>query len=129
VVRASARWQRDRIGITFRRLSMTWKSTIAAAAVLSMSVATATLAAAPTTLTGKISDAMCKGKHDGDAKQCVEKCIKGGDKYVLVVDTKIYAISNQKFADLAKFAGDTAVVTGDVKDDTITISKMAAPKK
>jgi len=112
---------------------MTWKSTLAAAAVLSMSVATATLAAEPQTWTGKISDAMCAksgGKHNGDPKDCIDKCIKGGDKYVLVVDKKIYAISNQKFADLAKFAGDTPVmVTGEMKDDTITVSKIAAPKK
>jgi hypothetical protein len=108
---------------------MKWQSTIATAAVLAMSVASATLAAAPQTWTGKITDAMCKGKHDGDPKACVEKCIKGGEKYVLVVDSKIYAISNQKFADLPKFAGDTAVVTGDLKDDTITVTKIAAPKK
>jgi hypothetical protein len=111
---------------------MTWKSTIATAAVLAMSVASATLAAAPQTWTGQISDAMCAkaGKHMGDdPKKCTTECIKGGDKYVLVVDKKIYAISNQKFADLSKFAGATAVVTGEMKDDTITVSKIAAPKK
>jgi hypothetical protein len=55
------------------------------------------------------------------------------DKYVLVAKddkgaTKVYAISNQTFKDLPKYAGQTAVVTGDMKDDTITVSKIAAPK-
>ena len=107
---------------------MNWQRTIATMSVVAMTVATGTLAAAPQTWTGKVSDAMCKGVHNGDAKACVDKCIKGGDKYVLVVDAKVYNISNQKFADLSKFAGATAVVTGDMKDDTITITKMAAPK-
>jgi hypothetical protein len=82
------------------------------------------------TWTGEISDAMCKGMHSGkDAKQCTSDCIKNGSKYVLVVDEKtIYNIDNQKFADLPKFAGGAAVVTGTMKDDTITITKMAAPK-
>jgi hypothetical protein len=99
-----------------------------AAVMMAAVVSVATLAAAPTTLTGKISDAMCAGKHQGDAKACVVKCIKGGEKYVLVVGDKTYKIANQKFADLVKFGGVDAVVTGEVKDDTITISKMAAPK-
>jgi hypothetical protein len=107
---------------------MKWQSKIAAASVFAMTVATGTLFAAPATWTGKVSDAMCKGVHQGDAKQCVDKCIKGGEKYVLVVGDKVYNISNQKFADLPKFAGATAVVTGEMKDDSITISKMAAPK-
>ena len=107
---------------------MNWQRTIATMSIVAMSVATGTLMAAPQTWTGKVSDAMCKGVHNGDAKACVDKCIKGGDKYVLVVDDKVYNISNQKFADLPKFAGATAVVTGDMKDDSITITKMAAPK-
>lgn len=108
---------------------MKWQSTFAATAVLALSVATGTLIAAPQSWTGKVSDSMCKGVHNGDAKACVEKCIKGGDKYVLVVGDKVYSISNQSFKDLPKYAGAEAVVTGDLgKDDAITISKMAAPK-
>lgn len=116
---------------------MQWQSKIAAASIFAMTVATGTLVAAPATWTGQISDAMCKGVHSGDAKACVEKCMKApGAKYMLVVKddkdptaaAKVYAISNQTYKDLPKFAGQTAVVTGDMKDDTITVSKMAAPK-
>lgn len=115
---------------------MKWfqKATFGGVALATVMAAT-TAWAAPQTWTGVISDAMCAGKHGGDAKQCTEKCVKGGEKYVLVVTdadkkSKVYAISNQKFADLAKYAGEPAVVTGELgKDDSITISKMAAPKK
>jgi hypothetical protein len=112
---------------------MKWQSKIAAASILAMTFAAGPLVAAPASWTGQISDAMCKGVHQGDAKACVDKCMKDKDaKYVLVVKdkdaSKVYAISNQKFADLAKFAGQDAVVTGEMKDDTITVSKIAAPK-
>jgi hypothetical protein len=111
---------------------MKWQSRVAAASIFAMTVASGPLAAAPASWTGQISDAMCHGVHQIDPKTCVDKCIKGGEKYVLVVQdkdaSKVYAISNQKFADLAKFAGQTAVVTGDMKDDSITVTKIAAPK-
>lgn len=106
-------------------LKATLKLGMAAAVV---ALATVSAAAAPATWTGKISDAMCAGNHKTDAKTCTAKCIKDGEKYVLVVDSKTYKIANQKFADLAKFGGTTAVVTGELKDDTITITKIAAPK-
>ncbi|HEY6358241.1 MAG TPA: hypothetical protein VIX35_08345, partial [Vicinamibacterales bacterium] len=133
-----------------------WHSKLAAASILVFTVATGTVVTAQRTVstpppmggaggggggdtqpkavsqtwTGTVSDAMCKGMHNGkDAKQCTADCVKNGSKYVLVVDEKtIYNIDNQKFKDLPKFAGDTAVVTGTIKDDTITITKMAAPK-
>jgi hypothetical protein len=135
---------------------MAWHSKLAAASVLVLTVAAGTVVTAQQrgtggpppmggdggggggapakatsqTWTGTISDAMCKGMHNGkDAKQCTADCIKNGSKYVLVVDDKtIYNIDNQKFKDLPKFAGDAAVVTGTLKDDTITITKMAVPK-
>ena len=137
---------------------MAWHSKLAAASVLVLTVAAGTVVTAEQrgggtpppmggvggaggggdtrpkatsqTWTGTISDAMCKGVHNGkDAKDCTAECVKNGSKYVLVVDDKtIYNIDNQKFKDLPKFAGDSTVVTGTMKDDTITITKMAAPK-
>ena len=84
--------------------------------------------------TGKISEAMCGLKHNekttGD-KGCVESCVKRGSSYVFVSGDKVYKIANQDFADLKTHAGDTVVLTGDMKDDTVTISKLdvPAPKK
>jgi hypothetical protein len=61
-------------------------------------------------------------------KDCTEACIKGGAKYVFVSGDKIYKIANQDFAGLKKHAGEKVALTGDVKDDTITVAKVEAPK-
>jgi len=135
---------------------MAWQSKLAAASILAFTVAAGTVVTAEQrgvgappplggsgggggdarpkatsqTWTGAISTEMCKGIPSGqDAKQCTADAVKNGSKYVLVVDDKtIYNIDNQKFKELPKFAGDTAVVTGTIKDDTITITKIATPK-
>jgi len=83
------------------------------------------------TWVGKISDAHCgAGKHTmGTPEECVTGCVKNG-QYVFVGDKdKIFKIENQKLADLAKFAGKPAEITGTAKGDTITVAKIAAPKK
>jgi hypothetical protein len=83
-----------------------------------------------TTWAGKISDAHCgAGKHSmGTAEECVTACAKNGG-YVFVGDKdKVFKIANQKFADLAKFAGKDVELTGTAKDDTITVTKVAAKK-
>jgi hypothetical protein len=85
---------------------------------------------------GRISDAMCNAKHaDGEHgtkkmtdRQCVEACVKGGEKYVFVGEgDKVYKIGNQDFAGLKTHAGHEVTVTGDVKDDTVTITKIEMP--
>jgi hypothetical protein len=86
---------------------------------------------------GKISDSMCKATHaDGEHgtkkmtdRQCVEKCINGGANYVFVGDgDKVYPIANQKFAGLKAHAGHDVTVTGTMKGDTLTITKIEMPK-
>lgn len=92
--------------------------------------------AAAETLTGKISDSMCGASH-GDkggtmAKDhdCATGCVKGGSTYVFVTekDNKIYKIANQKLADLTTHAGHTVTITGEVKGDTITVTKVEMQK-
>jgi|SRR4051812_23172940 hypothetical protein len=98
------------------------------------------LAAAPAsaadTWKGQISDAMCSAKHaDGDHgtkkmtdRQCVEACAKGGAQYVFVGEgDKVYKIANQNYAGLKTHAGHSVTVTGTMKDDTVTISKIDMP--
>lgn len=94
--------------------------------------------AADQTLTGKISDSMCGASHakmiteHPDMKtdhNCAVACVKAGAKYVFVSGGKVYNIDNQDFADLEKGAGRTVRLTGDVKGDTITVSKVAMPEK
>jgi hypothetical protein len=86
---------------------------------------------APQTWTGIVSDAMCNGDHGGevDEKECTEKCMKNGDKLVLVTDfgKKIWQIANQNFPGLSERGGSTVKVTGELKGDAITISKVEKP--
>jgi hypothetical protein len=99
-----------------------------------VAVVTAQTAAA-LTLTGKISDSLCKAKHEEAAEgqgkmadhDCTISCVRGGSKYVLLVDAKVYEIANQGFADLMTHAGHTVKLTGDVKGDQITVSKIEMP--
>jgi len=105
-----------------------------AAAVLF--AASPVLAGESKTLTGVLSDAKCNGKHkaaehgsqaDSD-HECVTKCVEGGGKYVFVSGGKTYQIANQDFADLKAHGGHTVALTGEMKDDAITVSKIAMPK-
>jgi hypothetical protein len=91
------------------------------------------VAAAPQTWTGKISDKMCGASHKAmggkpDA-ECTTACVKGGADYVFVgPQDKIFVIANQKFADLPKHAGHTVKLTGELgKDGAITITKIEMP--
>ena len=86
------------------------------------------------TWTGQISDSACGMTHAKmlaehkdlkTDKDCALACIKGGSKYVFVSDGKVYNIANQKFASLKTRAGETVALTGTMKGDTITISKIA----
>jgi len=107
----------------------------AAAAVSAILVGLGGTASAET-LTGKISDAMCgkshasmteHGKQMSD-KQCTVACVEHGSQYVIVSGDKVLKVSNQDFAGLKQFAGDTVKLTGDVKGDTITVAKIEKAK-
>jgi hypothetical protein len=86
----------------------------------------------PVSVTGQISDSLCKAKHEEAAegqgkmadRECTLACVRGGSKYVLLVGDKVMQITNQTFADLEKHAGHKVKVTGDVKGDQITVSKI-----
>lgn len=90
------------------------------------------------TWTGKISDSMCGASHTKmmashqDAKtdrDCTLACIQGGAKYVFVSKGKVYTIENQDLADLKVHAGHTVQLTGEMKGNSITVSKIAMPEK
>jgi len=91
--------------------------------------------AAEQTVTGQISDSLCKAKHEEAAEDqgkmsdhdCTVACVKGGSKYVLLgSDGKVYDIANQDFKDLEKMAGAKVKMTGDVKGTSISVSKIEA---
>ena len=84
------------------------------------------------TFIGQISDSACgashskmTGQHGKSDRDCTLACVKGGSKYVFVSGGSVYQIGNQSFADLEKRAGQMVEVTGDMKGDTITVSKIS----
>ena len=93
-------------------------------------------ARAPETWKGTISDSMCGLKHSAekhggkgsDHRACIEKCVKGGDEYVLVSDGKVMKIANQDFAGLKTHAAHEVMLTGEIKDGAIVVSKIEMPK-
>ena len=83
------------------------------------------------TLTGMLSDSMCKLHHESGAEgqettdpDCTRDCVKGGSKYVLVVDDKVYTIVNQDQAQLPEHAGTQVVVRGAVRGDLIEVAAV-----
>ena|SRR5438093_8152634 len=91
------------------------------------------------TWTGQISDSACGAKHEEAAegagkmpdRECTQACMRGGSKYVFVVAERegfsravVYQIGNQDNKDLATHAGHTVKLTGELKDKTITVSKI-----
>ena len=107
---------------------------LAAAAVL---FTAGTTFAAEQTWNGQISDSLCGAKHESESigegngkisdQECTVACVKGGSKYVLVSNGKVYQIANQTYADLAKHAGHTVKLTGETKGDSIIVSKIEMP--
>jgi hypothetical protein len=91
--------------------------------------------AAEQTWTGKISDSACGAKHEEAAegqgvmadRDCTQACIRGGSKYVLVVDGKVFQIANQDNKDLATHAGHLVKMTGEMRGSAITVSKIEMP--
>jgi hypothetical protein len=95
-----------------------------------------TLPAAADTWTGRISDSLCGAKHEAAAEgedkmpdaDCTKACVRGGSTFVFVASNgTIYTIANQEFADLAVRAGREVKLSGDLKDNTITVTRIETP--
>ncbi|OFV92743.1 MAG: hypothetical protein A3F68_06585 [Acidobacteria bacterium RIFCSPLOWO2_12_FULL_54_10] len=83
--------------------------------------------AAEQTLEGTITDSMCGMKHSSaDAKACTMSCAKNSG-YSLVVGDKVYKLAGME-AELAKYAGDRAKVTGTVDGMNMKVSSVSAPE-
>jgi hypothetical protein len=108
---------------------------VLAAAVVFVSAA-GLQARAEETWKGTITDSMCGLKHSADKhggkaadhRACVEKCVSGGDEYAFVTDGKLMKISNQSFAGLKTHAAHEVMLTGEIKDGAIVVSKVEMPK-
>ncbi len=83
--------------------------------------------AAEVHLKGVIEDSTCAESHTQMSPKdsrvaCVKKCLKSGASAVLVVDGKIYKITNQKA--VLKYAGEEVLVDGTVTGDAIQVTKI-----
>jgi peroxiredoxin len=89
--------------------------------------------AASMTWKGEISDSNCAISHQKvtqvhpslNNRSCTLACIGDGAKFVFVSDGKVFKIANQDLPALTANAGYTVQLTGDLKDGTITVSKVA----
>lgn len=87
--------------------------------------------AAPRTLTGTVSDAMCGAHHmakDKSAAECTRECVTKGTKYALVVGKKVYTLDGHE-AELDKLAGEKATVKVSVMGEMVLVESVAAAKK
>jgi hypothetical protein len=87
----------------------------------------ATASAFSETYVGYVSDAMCASDphkvSSADHAACAQKCIKGGEKPVLVVDGKtVYTITNPDL--LVAHAGHKVTVDGTLKGSALTVKSV-----
>ena len=89
------------------------------------------------TWTGKISDSMCNEKHPAGEHEgkkmtdadCTRVCVKKGAKYVFVSEGKVYQLANQNSKTIASHAGQEVLLTGEMKGEIITATKITTPAK
>lgn len=87
--------------------------------------------AADQTWTGAISDKMCGADHQKMGgkmpdRECTQACAKGGAPYVLVSDGKVYQLTGHD-GDLRTHAGHTVNLSGELKGNSIRVSKIEMP--
>lgn len=83
--------------------------------------------AVPQSFVGTLSESMCGAKHMMPGKtdaECTRVCVKANSKYALVVDKKVYILSGPQ-EDFSKLAGKRVRVTGENKEDTISVKSIA----
>lgn len=96
----------------------------AAVAVLALTFASASAFAE--TFTGWVSDAMCAKNpakvSNANHADCAKKCIEAGSPPVLVVDGKVYPISNPDT--LKNYAGQKITVDATLEKGELTVRSV-----
>ncbi len=104
--------------------------TLTVALAIVVTLLTAYALAATQTFTGTVTDEMCGKKHmmagHSDA-ECIRACVKGGSKYALQTDDKLYVLKgNDKQVDA--LAGKKAKVTGTLNGNVVTVASISEAK-
>jgi len=105
--------------------------TLLAMQLFAQSSPTKQTAGADKTLTGVISDSMCGAQHmakDKSPAECTRMCVKQGQKYALVVGSKVYTLNGHE-SELDKMAGQRVKLTGQVSGDTVSVSSVTPVKR
>lgn len=94
--------------------------------VTALALSFATAAALGQSFTGVVSDAMC-AKNPAKASSpshaaCAKKCIEGGSPAVLIVEGKVYPVSNPDT--LKAYAGQKVTVDGTLDNGTLTVKSV-----
>jgi hypothetical protein len=99
--------------------------TLTVTAMLALGLASLGMAA---DFSGFVEDTACSSKPAmKNNAECAQKCIKAGDTAVLVTpDGKIYKIADQD--KIVAHAGHNVTITGDLKGDTISVTKVTMNK-
>ena len=117
--------------LRYRLPTSDYRLLIALAAVFVLGTAALSYAAEQT-IAGQISDSACNRKHESGAEnvptppdaECTMDCVRGGSKFVLVTADKIFQIANQDLAALKTHAGHKVKMTGELKGESLTVSKI-----
>lgn len=99
------------------------------AAILAASLTS--VAAMADTMSGVISDSHCGAKHSEASEattKCVNGCLKGAAKPVLVSNGKVYQLDEASQSKAAALAGKAVNVDGKMDGDTITVSSISEAK-
>ena len=78
----------------------------------------------PAEMKGYISDAACgwnNARPGNPAKECAQKCVKGGWDPVFVRDGDFNAYKIPDKAKVMAFVGERVVVTGNIEGDRVTV--------
>ncbi|HEY4008895.1 MAG TPA: hypothetical protein VGM11_02005 [Acidobacteriaceae bacterium] len=96
------------------------------AAVATLALTFCSASAFAESFTGWVSDAMCAKNPDkvsnASHADCAKKCIEGGSPAVLVVNGKVYPVSNPDA--LKSYAGEKVTVDGTLHDGTLTVKSV-----
>jgi hypothetical protein len=114
-----------------RRIYISKEATMKCLQAIPLLLIAANALAAQGTWSGDLTTSACVGAHTSkfhtqatSAHDCAVDCVKEGAKYVFVSDGKVYQITNQKHAALRQRVGQTVRITGDMKGDRITVSRV-----